>query len=80
MLAWCAEHKVSYAQCCKWRRQLEAKNEAAAAVTLIPVVASTTRKALVVRLPGGVSIEVEPGFDAVLLAAVVRALGQSAAC
>ena len=79
MLAWCAEQEVSYAQFCKWRRRLEAKEEAAALI-LIPVVPSTTRSALVVWLPGGVGIAVEPGFDAALLAAVVRALGPSPSC
>ena len=77
MLAWCREQEVSYTQFCKWRRRLEAKE--AAALTLIPVVPSTTRSALVVRLPGAVGIEVESGFDPALLAAVVRALSEVAA-
>ena len=79
MLAWCREQEVSYTQLCKWRRRLEAER-VTAPLTLIPVVSTPTRSALVVRLPGGVGIEVEGGFDPALLAAVVRALAESAAC
>src|SRR5438128_2060879 len=78
MLAWCGEQDVSYIQFCKWRRRLEAEREAAP-LTLIPVVSTPTRRALVVRLPGAVGIEVESGFDPALLAAVVRALSEAAA-
>jgi len=79
MRAWCSEREVSYRQLCRWRRRLEAER-AAAPLTLIPVVSTPTRNALVVRLPGGVGIEVEGGFDSALLAAVVRALAESASC
>ena len=79
MLAWCREQEVSYTQLCKWRRRLEAER-VAAPLTLIPVVATPTRSALMVRLPGGVGIEVEGGFDPELLAAVVWALAEGAAC
>jgi len=78
MLAWCCEQEVSYTQFCKWRRRLEAEHEGAP-LTLIPVVSTPTRRALVVRLPGAVGIEVESGFDPALLAAVVRALSEAAA-
>jgi hypothetical protein len=77
MRRWCAQEQLSYWQFCKWRRRLEAKPEA---LTLIPVVAGAARGGLVVRLSGGASIEVQPGFDAALLAAVVRALGSGTTC
>lgn len=79
MRTWCSEREVSYTQLCRWRRRLEAER-VAAPLTLIPVVSTATRNALVVRLPGGVGIEVEGGFDPALLAAVVRVLAESASC
>ena len=78
MLAWCGEQEVSDTQFCKWRRRLEAEREAAP-LTLIPVVSTPSQRALVVRLPGAVGIEVESGFDPALLTAVVRALMEAAA-
>ena len=53
----------------------------ASPLTLIPVVAPTAvGGAITIRLPDGIGIEVEAGFDAGVLSAVVRALQVSSSC
>ena len=80
MAAYCREHEVNYAQLVWWRRRLQ-RDAASPPLTLIPVVApAPSRCPLVIRLAGGVGIEVERGFDAALLSAVVRALQVTPAC
>jgi hypothetical protein len=80
MAAYCREHEVNYAQLVWWRRHLQS-DAASPPLTLIPVVApGPSHGPLVIRLAGGIGIEVERGFDAGLLSAVVRALQVTAAC
>ena len=79
MLAYCREHHISYTQLVRWRRRIEGE-AAAKPLTLIPMVPKASTGGIVVRLPGGVRIEVERGFDAGLLAAVVRALEAPRRC
>lgn len=80
MLAWCREHRVSYTQMTRWRRRIESTRDTAS-LTLISVATTSAKQGSVtVRLANGVSIEVERGFDAVLLSAVVRTLTEPAAC
>ena len=79
MAACCREHEVNYAQLVWWRRHLQ-RDPASPSLTLIPVVApGPSRCPVVIRLSGGIGIEVERGFDTGLLSAVVRAL-QAAGC
>ncbi len=75
MLAYCRQHGLSYTPLVRWRRRLERGSATAATLTLIPVVApAASRCPIVIRLPGGIGIEVASGFDATLLSAVVQAL------
>jgi hypothetical protein len=81
MAAYCRRHKFSYWMFVRWRRRFERTVTPAAPLTLIPVLASTpSGGAITVRLPDGIGIEVEPGFDAGVLSAVVRALRVAASC
>ena len=51
------------------------------ALTLIPVVAPiSSGGAITIRLPSGIGIEVESGFDAGVLSAVVRTLQVTPPC
>src|SRR3984957_6176405 len=80
MAAYCREHEVNYAQLVWWRRCLQ-RDVTSPPLTLIPVLApATSRSVIVGRLSGGVGIEVECGFDAGLLSAVVRALQVTGPC
>ena len=80
MAAYCREHEVNYAQLVWWRRHLW-RDVGSPPLTLIPVVApGPSRCPIVIRLAGGIGIEVERGFDAGLLSAVVRALQGSPPC
>lgn len=80
MAAYCREHEVNYAQLVWWRRHLQ-RDVASPPLTLIPVVApGPSRCPIVIRLTGGIGIEVERRFDAELLSAVVQALQGSAPC
>ena len=74
MAAYCRQHGLSYAAFVWWRRRLE-QAITSSPLTLIPV--ATPRSsggAIVIRLPSGIGIEVEAGFEAGLLSAAVRAL------
>jgi transposase-like protein len=80
MAAYCREHEVNYGQLVWWRRCLQ-RDVTLPPLTLIPVlVPATSRSVIVVRLSSGVGIEVECGFDAGLLSAVVRALQVTVPC
>ncbi len=80
MAAYCRQHGLSYWMFVRWRRRLEPTVTPASPLTLIPVVGPTPNgSAITIRLPDGIGIEVEPGFDAGMLSAVVRAL-QGASC
>jgi hypothetical protein len=75
MAAYCRQHGLSYAALVWWRRRLERSVTTARPLTLIPVVAPAPNGgAIVIRLASGIGIEVERGFDAGLLSAVVQAL------
>lgn len=81
MAAYCRQHGLSYWMFVRWRRRLERTVTPAAPLTLIPVLASTpSAGAITIRLPDGIGIEVEPGFDAGVLGAVVRALQVPSPC
>lgn len=81
MAAYCRQHGLSYWTCVRWRQRLERAVTPASPLTLIPVVAPPpSGGAIVIRLAGGIGIEVERGFDAGLLSAVVRALQVSSSC
>jgi hypothetical protein len=75
MAAYCRRHGLSYWTFVRWQRRLAQAIAPAAALTLIPVVAPTPKSSVItIRLPGGIGIAVESGFDAAVLNAVVRAL------
>lgn len=75
MAAYCRQHGLSYWMFVRWRQRIERAVEPALPLTLIPVVGPTpSGGAITIRLPDGIGIEVEPGFDAGVLSAVVRAL------
>lgn len=81
MAAYCRQHELSYAAFVWWRRRLGQTITPASPLTLIPVVATTSRGgAITIRLPSGIGIEIEPGFDAVVLSALVRALQVAPPC
>jgi hypothetical protein len=81
MAAYCRQHELSYAAFVWWRRRLGQAITPASPLTLIPVVAPTPNGSVItIRLPDGVGIEVERGFDAAVLNAVVRALQVAPAC
>jgi hypothetical protein len=81
LAAYCRQHRLSYWTCARWRRRLAKAIAPAAPLTLIPVVAPPrSGAAITIRLPGGIGVEVEHGFDAALLGAVVRALQVSPPC
>jgi len=81
MAAYCRQHGLSYWMFVRWRRRIEPTAIPAAPLTLIPVVASPpTGGAITIRLPDGIGIEVERGFDAGVLSAVMRALQVSSSC
>jgi hypothetical protein len=74
MLAYSRERGISYWQLVRWRRRIEAQ-PAAKPLTLIPLAPqASSGGGVVVRLPDGVGIEVDRGFDAGVLTAVVQAL------
>ena len=80
MAAYCRAHEVNYAQLVWWRRCLQ-RDVVSPPLTLIPVVASApSRCPIVIRLAGGIGIEVGGGFDAALLSAVMRALQVTPPC
>ena len=80
MAAYGRKHNLNYAQLVWWRRRLQ-RNAASPPLTLIPVVAAApSRDPIVIRLSGGIGIEVERGFDAGLLSAVVHALQGTPPC
>ena len=80
MAAYCRGHEVNYAQLVWWRRHLQ-RDTGSRPLTLIPVLApGPSRCPIVIRLTGGIGIEVERRFDAELLSAVVRALQGSPPC
>jgi hypothetical protein len=81
MAAYCRQHELSYAAFVWWRRRLGQAITPASPLTLIPVVAPTASGgAITIRLPSGIGIEVEAGFDAMALSAVVRVLQVPPAC
>ena len=81
MAAYCRQHGLSYWMFVRWRQRIEPTVTPAAPLTLIPVVAPTpSGGAITIRLPDGIGIEVEPGFDAGVLSAVMRALQMSSSC
>jgi hypothetical protein len=81
MAAYCRQHGLSYWMFVRWRQRLEPKVTPPAPLTLIPVVTSpASGAAITIRLPGGIGIEVEHGFDVALLGAVVRALQVTPPC
>lgn len=81
MAAYCRQHELSYAAFVWWRRRLGQAIAPALPLTLIPVVAPTSSGgAIVIRLPSGIGIEVEPGFDAGVLSAVVGVLQAPPPC
>lgn len=81
MAAYCRQHGLSYWMFVRWRQRIERTVTPASPLTLIPVVASTpSGGAITIRLPDGIGIEVEPGFDAGVLSAVMRALQVSSSC
>lgn len=81
MAAYCRQHGLSYGTFVRWRQRIERMITPASPLTLIPVVASLpSGRAITIRLPNGIGIEVEPGFDAGVLSAVMRALQVSSSC
>ncbi len=81
MAAYCRRHGLSYWTFVRWHRRLEQAIASASPLTLIPVVAPTPNGSVItIRLPDGVGIEVERGFDAAVLNAVVRALQVAPPC
>jgi hypothetical protein len=83
MMRYARERDISYSQLVQWRRRIEADEQERGNVTLIPVGTITlgnNRPGVVVRVAGGVEIEVGRGFDAEVLAAVVRALNGGVRC
>lgn len=81
MAAYCRRHELSYTPLVRWRRRLERGAAAGRVLTLIPVVApAPSHCPIVIRLAGGIGIEVGRGFDAELLSAVVRALQVTPPC
>jgi hypothetical protein len=81
MAAYCRQHGLSYWMFVRWRQRIERTVTPASPLTLIPVVVPTPRGgAITIRLPDGIGIEVEPGFDAGVLSAVMRALQVSSSC
>jgi hypothetical protein len=81
MAAYCRRHGLSYWMFVRWRQRIERTVTPTAPLTLIPVVAPTpSSAAITIRLPGGIGIEVEHGFDVALLGAVVRALQVTPPC
>lgn len=81
MAAYCRRHGLSYWMFVRWRQRIEPTVTPSSPLTLIPVVAPTPRRgAITIRLPDGIGIEVEPGFDAGVLSAVVRALQVPSSC
>lgn len=80
MAAYCRQRGLSYTAFVWWRRRLE-QAITSSPLTLIPVAAPTSSGvAIVVRLASGIGIEVEAGFDAALLSAVVHALQVGPRC
>lgn len=81
MAAYCRRQRLSYWSCVRWRRRLAKAIAPATPLTLIPVVAPlASGAAITIRLADGIGIEVERGFDAALLGAVVRALQGTPSC
>jgi hypothetical protein len=81
MAAYCRQHALSYWMFVRWRKRIEPAVTPAAPLTLIPVVApASSGSAITIRLPGGIGIEVEPGFDVDALSAVMRALQAPSSC
>jgi hypothetical protein len=83
MLSFAQDRSISYSQLVRWRRRIEADQKAKGGVTLIPVgsvALGGSGSGVVVRMAGGIEIEVGRGFDAEVLAAVVRALNGNAPC
>jgi hypothetical protein len=81
MAAYCRQYGLSYWMFVRWRRRIERTVTPAAPLTLIPVVApAPSGGAITIRLPDGIGIEVEPGFDAGVLSALMRALRVSSSC
>jgi hypothetical protein len=81
MAAYCRRHGLSYWRFVRWRQRIEPTVKPASPLTLIPVVVPTANGvAIAIRLPDGIGIEVEPGFDAAVLGAVMRALQAPSAC
>ena len=81
MAAYCRQHELSYADSCGGAGGSASVTTPASPLTLIPVVAPTlSGGAITIRLPDGIGIEVEAGFDAGVLSAVVRALQVPPAC
>jgi hypothetical protein len=80
MAAYCRQHGLSYAAFVWWRRRFE-RTVTPSPLTLIPVVAPiSSGGAITIRLPSGIGIEVESGFDAGVLSAVVRTLQVAPPC
>lgn len=82
VVEFCRERKLVYRQFMRWRQRVgHAPALAGKPLTLIPITAQIEKSnGLVVRLSGGVSIEIERGFDEALLIAVVQALRESPRC
>jgi hypothetical protein len=81
MAAYCRQHSLSYWMFVRWRQRIERAVTPTTPLTLIPVVAPTpSGGAITIRLADGIGIEVEPGFDAGVLSAVMRTLQTSSSC
>jgi len=81
MAGYCRQRGLSYWMFVRWRQRIERTVTPVSPLTLIPVVAPTPRVgAITIRLPDGIGVEVEPGFDAGVLSAVMRALQGSSSC
>lgn len=65
----------------RWRQRIERAVAPASPLTPMPrAVPSPRSDANTIRLPYGISIEVEPGFDAGVASAVMRVLRVSSSC
>jgi hypothetical protein len=73
----CRERDLVYRQFMRWRQRIK-QAPRSKALTLIPVTTPVEKRtSLVVRLPNGIGIEVERGFDEALLSAVAQALREA---
>jgi transposase-like protein len=78
--AFCREEHINLNQFYRWRRRFRGErseaNLGAGFLELVPYSSRGDNSGIRIRLGAEVSIEVEPGFDAATLRAVVETLGQ----